>query len=308
MGNFLILCQLNFKSVLKSTQSSYLCAPMKKRLIFPFFIFVFAMLLGGCKSEYEKIRASGDTELIYKKAFELYDQEEYLRAQTLFELIIPAYRGRPELEKIYFTYAYTYYYLHKYILANYYFKTFAATFPTSSYKEEAEFMVGYASYQMSPSFRLDQTYSEKAIEEFETFVNNYPQSERVKECNRLIDEMRLKLEHKTFDEGRLYYDLRQYQAATVTFENLLKDFPETSNAEQVRLFIARSAYDLAENSVYEKQEERYKQAVSKAKDYLSKFKESKNVGEVQSIYNNSVKKLKSLTNGRYQDESAGAGS
>ena len=189
----------------KSPQPPYLCALMKKRLIFPLFTIVFVLLLGsGCKSEFEKIRASGDSELIHKKAFDLYEQEEYLRAQTLFELIIPAYRGRPELEKIYFTYAYTYYYLNKFILANYYFKTFAATFPTSALKEEAEFMVAYSSYQLSPSYRLDQTYSGKAIEEFENFVNNYPQSERVKECNRLIDELRLKLEHKTFTEGQLY--------------------------------------------------------------------------------------------------------
>ncbi len=292
----------------KSLQSPYLCAPMKKRLIFPLFAVVIFLLLGGCKSEFEKIRASGDTELIYKKAFELYEQEEYLRAQTLFELIIPAYRGRPELEKIYFTYAYTYYYMYKYILANYYFKTFAATFPTSTFKEEAEFMVAYASYQLSPSYRLDQTYSGKAIEEFETFVNNYPQSERVKECNRLIDELRLKLEHKTFIEGRLYYDLRQYQAAIVVLENLLKDFPETSNAEQIRLLIAKSSYDLAINSVFTRQEERYKKTVGYANDYLKKFSDSNNINEVQSIYNNSVKKLKSLTNGRYKDQSARAGS
>lgn len=292
----------------KSPQSPYLCAPMKKKLIFPIYMIVFVLLLGSCKSEFEKIRASGDTELIHKKAFELYEQEEYMRAQTLFELIIPAYRGRPELEKIYFTYAYTYYYINKFILANYYFKTFAATFPTSAYKEEAEFMVGYSSYRLSPTYRLDQTYSGKAIEEFETFVNNYPNSERVKECNRLIDELRLKLEHKTFNEGQLYYDLRQYQAAIVVFENLLKDFPETNNAEQVRLLIAKSSYDLASNSVFTKQEERYRQSVGYAQDYLSKFTDSKNKDEVQSIYNNSVKKLKSLTNGRYQDQSTRAGS
>ena len=292
----------------KSPQSPYLCAPMKKRLIFPSFAIIIVLLLGGCKSEFEKIRASGDTELIHKKAFDLYEQEEYLRAQTLFELIIPAYRGRPELEKIYFTYAYTYYYLNKFILANYYFKTFAGTFPTSAHKEEAEFMVAYSSYQLSPSFRLDQTYSGKAIEEFETFVNNYPQSERVKECNRLIDELRLKLEHKTFIEGQLYYDLRQYQAAIAVFENLLKDFPETNNAEQIRLLIAKSSYDLASNSIFTKQEERYLQAVGYAEDYLSKFSDSKNNIEVQTIYNNSVKKLKSLTNGRYQDQSARTGS
>lgn len=281
---------------------------MKKRFVILSFLAVLSVLATGCKSEFEKIRASGNTDLLYKKAFEYYEQRDYLRAQTLFELIIPAYRGKPELENIYFTYSDTYYKLNKFILANYYFKNFASTFPTSSLREEAEFMAAYSDYQMSPNFRLDQTYTNKAIDEFQTFVNTYPNSERVKECNRLIDEMRLKLEKKVFEEGKLYFDLKQYQAATVTFENLLKDFPETNNAEQVRYHIAKGYYLLAENSVYEKQEERFKQTATYAKDYLEKFKDSTNFKEIKSYYDNSIKKLKSLTNGRYQEQSPRIGS
>ncbi|MBK8562527.1 MAG: hypothetical protein IPN76_04080 [Saprospiraceae bacterium] len=84
---------------------------------------------------------------------------------------------------------------------------------------------------MSPGFRLEQTYTEKAIDDLQLFANTYPNSPRLKEVNRLIDEMRLKLEQKVFDEGLLYYNMRQYQAATTTFENLLKDFrkPATPN-------------------------------------------------------------------------------
>ena len=265
------------------------------------------MLSFGCKSEFEKIRGSGDTDKMYTKALEYYEQGEYLRSQTLLELIIPAYRGKPELEKIYYTYADTYYKLGKYIMANYYFKNFASTFPHSSQREEADFMAAYSNYQMSPGFRLEQTYTEKAIDDLQLFVNTYPSSPRLKESNRLIDEMRLKLEKKNYEEGILYFNLRQYQAATTTFENLLKDFPETSNAEQVRYHIAKANYLLAENSIFEKQEERYKSTVAYSKDYLDKFKDSDNYNEVKSFYNNSVKKLKSITNGRYQDQSAGAG-
>ncbi len=274
---------------------------MKNSLIV--FSFLSAILLGfvSCKSEFEKIRASGDVELIAKKAFDYYNQKEYQRAQALFELVIPAYRGRPELEQIYFDYAYTYYHLRRYILANYYFKNFSSTFPTSDKREEADFMAAYSNYHMSPSFRLDQTYTLKAIDEFEVFVNTYPNSDRIKECNRLIDEMRLKLERKTFDEGLLYYNLRQYQAATVTFENLLKDFPETKNAEQVRYYICKASYDLARNSIFDKQEERYKTAKGYAEEYLRKYPDGLYRKEIKQIFDESESKLKSITNGRYQN-------
>jgi outer membrane protein assembly factor BamD len=280
---------------------------MKKRLVQILSLLVIALLAFSCKSEYEKIRGSGDTDKMYTKAFEYYEQGEYLRAQTLLELIIPAYRGKPELEKIYYTYADTYYKLGKFIMANYYFKNFSTTFPNSAQREDADFMAAFSNYQMSPGFRLEQTYTEKAIDDLQLFANTYPNSPRLKEANRLIDEMRLKLEQKAYDEAMLYYNMRQYQAATTTFENLLKDFPETNNAEQVRYHMAKAYYLLAENSVFEKQEERYKQTVVYANDYLSKYKGNDNYSEVKSFYNNSVKKLKSITNGRYQDQSAGAG-
>ncbi|MDF1863699.1 MAG: outer membrane protein assembly factor BamD, partial [Saprospiraceae bacterium] len=276
---------------------------MKNQVVFILFICV--LIIGtGCKSGFEKIRASGDTELIYKKEFEYFETEEYQRSQTLFELIIPAYRGKAELEDIYYTYAYTYYNLGRYILANYYFKNFTTTFPNSEKKQDASFMAAYSNYELSPTYRLDQTYTNKAIDEFQIFVNTYPSSEKVAECNRLIDQMRLKLEKKTFEEAGLYFDLRQYQASTATFENLLKDFPETTKAEQVRYMMAKSAFLLAQNSIYEKQEERYKQVVSYSNDFLKKFKDSDNYKEVKSFYNNSIKRLKELTNGRYQDQSS----
>ena len=105
---------------------------MKKSIVYLLFFVVGCLVLGsGCKSNFEKIRASGDVDLIYKTAFDLYEAEEWQRAQTLFELIIPQYRGKKELEKIYNAYAYTYYNTGKYILANYYFKNFSTTFPNS---------------------------------------------------------------------------------------------------------------------------------------------------------------------------------
>jgi len=253
----------------------------------------------ACKTEFEKIRASGDTELLLKKAFEYYEKEEWNKAQTLFELVIGAYKGRTEAEKAYFYYAYTQYHQGKNILAAYYFKNFSNTFPNSQYREESDFMEGYSHYQLSPSFRLDQTYTEKAIDAFQLFVNTYPTSSRVEKCNNLIDEMRLKLEKKAFGEGQLYYNLRQYQSATQSFENLLRDFPDSPNAEQVRYLIIKSCYNLAENSIFTKQTERYELAVKNSENFLAKHPESPRKNEVESIFENSRKKIKSLENVRY---------
>ena len=229
------------------------------------------MLTTACKSSYEKIRTSGDADLLLKTALDYYEKEQYQRAQTLFELVLTNIRGKAEAEKANFQYAYTHYHLKQYVLAAYYFKNFANTFTNSNYREEASFMSAYANYRQSPTYRLDQTDSQKAIEEFQVFTNLFPESKRVEESNRLIDELRRKLEEKAFAEGELYYNLRQYQSAVISFDNLLRDYPESPDAERVRYLIAKGSYLLGENSVVDKKEERYLDAARRSADFLEKY-------------------------------------
>lgn len=263
------------------SENIVLLRPMRKMLALLLLSFVLVSV--ACKSNYEKIRTSNDPELIITKAFELYDKEDYQRAQTLFDLVLTSLRGDPRAEKAYFCYAYTHYHLKNYLLGAYYFKTFSNTFVNSSLREEAAFMSAYANYQLSPSYRLDQGSTREAIEEFQLFVNLFPNSARIEECNRLIDELRRKQEQKAFAEGQLYYNLRQYQSAVISFDNLLKDYPESPEAERVRFLIAKAEFLLAENSIIEKKELRYRETITRCNDFLEKYSQGKYAKEITSL-------------------------
>ncbi len=267
---------------------------MGKSFISYLFIGVFLLLGTSCKTEFEKIRNSPDQTLLYENAFKYYEAEEYLKAQTLFELVINSLRGKSESEKVYFYYAYTHYYLQKYVLASYYFKNFTNTFPNSQFREESDFMDAYSNYKMSPTFRLDQTYTTKAVEGFQLFVNTYPDSERVEECNKLIDICRNKMELKALNEAELYFDLRQYQSATHTYESILRDFPESKDAEKVRFMITKASYLLAENSVFLKQEERFNETIENAERFIARYPSSEFKKEAKDILKNSNKQLRSV--------------
>lgn len=276
-----------------------------KSSFLPLIFLLSLVCLSSCRTEFETIRASGDTKLLYSKANEFYEAEEWLKAQTLYELIIGSYRGKKEAEQIYFRYAYTHFHIKKYILASYYFKNFANTFATSEYREESDFMSAYANYKMSPTYRLDQSHTTKAIDEFQLFVNTYPSSERVSECNRIMDEIRIKLEQKAFAEAELYYNLKQYQSAMRSFENLLKEYPDTKNEEKIRFLMLKTSYLFASNSFLDKQEDRFRTTVDHYKTFKSKFARSSYRKEVNNIYKDSTKKLKDLGNDRYKNKSTG---
>ncbi len=257
-------------------------------------IFALLGLVSACKSKFEIVRTSGNPDLILQKAFEYYEKEEYQRALTLFDLVLNQIKGKDAAEKAYFQYAYAHYHTKQFVLAAYYFKNFSNTFVNSPYREEAAFMSAYSNYQQSPSYRLEQSNTIAAIEEFQTFVNLFPESKRVDECNKLIDECRRKLEQKAFAEGQLYYNTKQYQAAVLSFDNLLKDYPESPEAEQVRYLIVKSSYLLSINSVVDKKIERYTETVARCDAFLEKYPQSADVKEVKQIRKDAETELKAL--------------
>lgn len=259
-------------------------------LLFTGMLWMFA----SCKSEFERIRISGDADKILNKAFEYYEKGEYQRSQTLFDLVLNSIKGKEQAEKAYYYYAYTYYHLKQYTLAAYYFKNFANTFTSSPFREEAAYLSAYSNYLLSPTYRLDQASTRTAIDEFQLFVNLFPQSKRVSDCNKLIDQLRRKLEEKAFGEGELYFNLRQYQSAVISFDNLLRDYPESPDAERVRYLIAKSAFLLSENSVVEKKRERYTETITRCNDFLEKYPDGKYAKEIKQIRREAEDELKAV--------------
>ncbi len=259
------------------------------------FIILIASLLASCKSSFEQVRTSNDPERILKESLLYYDKGDYLRAQALMELVLNQYRGTPEGEELFFKYAYTHYHLNNFQLAATYFTNFNSTFPYSQFAEEAAFMSAYSNYKMSPSFRLDQEPSLDAINAFQDFADKYPNSDRVPQCNELIDELRLKLEEKAYNQGTLYYELGDYQAAVTSFQHMLSQYPESPRAEYVRFLILKSSFQYAINSVYDKRAERYATARTHYQEYINRYPTGKNVREARDINKQIEQESKNLS-------------
>ena len=162
-----------------------------------------AVLIASC-SDYQKVLKSTDYALKRKTALELYQKKDYQRAYPLLEELVAITRGTAGAEDLYFLYCYCNYYLDDLISAGYHFEQFAKTYPASEKAEEAAYMHAYCYYLGSPDFTLDQSNSVKAIEQMQLFVNKYPNSKRIAECNELIDKLRAKLEKKDLDLAMLY--------------------------------------------------------------------------------------------------------
>jgi outer membrane protein assembly factor BamD len=255
---------------------------------------IILLLLASC-SGYEKVLKSDDVNYKLSKANEYYDKRKYQKANGLYQSLLPVMKGTKDFEALYYRYAYTSFYLEDYLASSYHFKNFTEYFPSSKDAEEAEYMHAYSLYMQSPKPSLEQTNTIKAMEAMQSYINQHPQSKRVVEANNLITTMRKKLEEKDAGGAKLYYNIGQFKASTVAYQQMMVKYPESIDADYYLYMTARSFYHYAKESIIEKQEERYGNATSIIRELKESYPSSKYLTDAEklnTLVQNNINKLR----------------
>ena len=252
-----------------------------------------ALVLASC-NDFNRLVKSTDNDMKYEVAMDYYDRGDYNHALQLFDLLQAAYRNTPRGENITYRTAECYYKQKDFDIAAFYYNKFCATYPFSKNAERAAYMNAYCSYMLSPESGLDQTNTHEAIKHLRAYIERYPQSDSLERVNQLIDNLNEKLEEKDYNICRLYYRMGNYNSAITSFENMLKNHPNTKHREEILFDMASTYYDYAENSVAEKQRERYESCVEQCNTLTYLYPDSPYVSEAQAIAAKARKKLENI--------------
>jgi outer membrane protein assembly factor BamD len=237
---------------------------------------------------------SGSIDEKYDMAIKLYHEKDYSRALQLFDQLINVVRATDKSQRIYYYYAYCYYFQKDYTLASYYFKRYVNNYPTTPEAEECFYMGAYCLFMNSPVYTLDQTNTYEALKELQLFVNTYPTSKRVPECNDLIDKLREKLAAKDMRIAKMYYRMEDYAAAVLCFNNVLKEYPETKDKEEILYLIIKTYYKYAKSSIENKMKDRHNKTIQAYNDFIVMYPESNYLSEVKDLKAKSQKELDAL--------------
>ncbi len=230
---------------------------MRKHLIVMFAVFA----LSACNTPQSKALKSADKEYILKVANEKFEKKKWADALVLYERLSNLVAGTDDAPNVVYNSAYANYYDKNYKLAGHQFKNFAVTFPQDKRAEDASYMSALCFYEGSMDYNLDQTSTNLAINELQNFLNAYPNTDKVKNINELIDELTYKLEFKAYENARQYYKMADYKAAVVAFDNVLDDFPSTKLRAKIYDYLLKARYELAVNSVYDLKKDRIEDAL-----------------------------------------------
>ncbi len=259
----------------------------------PIVIVILLAVLTGCNG-YQKLLKSNDTELKYKKALEFYNEGDYYKAIQLLDNLRSVTRGTSRAEDVFYYYAQAHFKNKEYILASYYFKTFAKSFPRSEKREEALYMAAYCKYLQAPRYNLDQTVTKEAINELQLFIDRYPQSKLVIDASRLVNELEERLEKKQYENAMLYHKMERWEVAAYSLQVFLDEYPVTDYKQEALFFILDARFNYAQNSVKEKQKERYKEAVDAFENLIAEFPETRYKSKAEKIRARTVDALEEL--------------
>lgn len=253
--------------------------------------------LFSCRSE-DLIRPGDTLEVAFEKAMMQFNDEKYNDAVRAFETVISIGRGTDYGQEAQYYLAESYFRAERYLLAASEFDRYAQYHPDSNRRQEVDFKEALCYYYMSPRYRLDQTYTRRAIEEFRLFRTRYPDSERAGEAAEYIEELRNKLAHRDYNAADFYMRTSRYNSAAIYYGLVIDNYPESKWAERALVKQIEAYVLYAENSVEERQAERYEKALESYNTYLQLFPQGDNRSRAEDLFDRAMDGL-----GQLEDDS-----
>ena len=210
--------------------------------------FSFSIIFYGCSSN--KFIRDIDYEAEFEKGKFALSYKKYVRAQDHFNTVVIGASHTELGDDALFYLGETYYYMGDKLLAIAEYDRLIRRMSFSPYVEKARYRICESYVILSPKYFRDQTYSEKAIEKLQEFIDDYPNSDNREEAQSNIKILRNKLSRKVYDTGILYIKMEEYKSALIAFKQVVdfyydSEYNELAHMKTIACYIYRNEFEEA---------------------------------------------------------------
>jgi outer membrane protein assembly factor BamD len=173
-----------------------------------------------------------DYDLEFEKGKTALSKKKFIKAQSHFNTVVIG-ASHTELgdDALFFLGEAHFYAKKEELLAVAEYDRLIRRMPFSSYVERARYRICEAYVRMSPKYYRDQTYSEKALEKLQEYIDDYPSSDNRLKAQEEILVLREKLSKKAYNSGLLYMKMEEYSAAMLGFNKVIESYYDTDFVE-----------------------------------------------------------------------------
>jgi len=268
---------------------------MRKTISIVLFYLLALAVFSGC-SGYNKIVKASDYNTKYSLAKTYFMEGHFTSCSSILEECVAYQRGTAQAEESMYLLATCYYNIGDYLSASQYYMACYRSFPNSTYSENCLYWSGKSLFLDTPDPRLDATSTENAIMQLQRFVEAYPSSKFRPDAEQMIYTMYDRLVEKEVGTAELYYSMgnylgNNYRSSIIVAQNALRDYPYTKYREKLSMLVLKAKFQMAQESVLEKRDDRYRDAIDEYYAFKNEFPESSYMKEADKMFRISTKNL-----------------
>jgi outer membrane protein assembly factor BamD len=205
-----------------------------------------ALVLGACSTSKPTMMSTGNSQFEerFKQGKTAYEKGDYLTSQVIFDEVRLQAPTSEFAAEAAFLEGMSRYYSSTYISAAVDFRAVRRNYPTSPFADRSQYMVAESYYALSPRPELDQTYTQYAINEYQTFLRDCPRAGKslADSAEMRITELRNKQAMKILLAAELYIKLVDRKSALQYFGRVVDSYYDTPAAVESELRIAEVQY------------------------------------------------------------------
>ncbi len=225
---------------------------------------VFSLILVIFACGGNKPKPNMTTEERFAYAMKLFKDKNYFEARTQFRIIILNAPGSAIVDQAQFYLAECHFNMDEFITAASEDEKLVRLYPQSGLLDDAQYKIALCYDKLSPKSDLDQKYTQKAIDEYQRFMEEFSTSELAGEVEKRLFTLRSKLAKKEFDTGNLYRKMTLYEAALYSFDDVLNHYYDSRYAELALFYKGECLFKLL----------RWREAKAALEEFVQKFPKS----------------------------------
>lgn len=185
--------------------------------------------------------------ILYEKALNEINHGRYDVGRLTLQTLINTYPDSEYLSKAKLTIADSYYReggISGLTQAELEYKDFITFFPTAPEAPMAQYRAGMAHFRLMSKADRDHAEAKQAEAEFKEFLTKYPDSPVAVRVKGRLREVQEVLGEGNYEIAKFYYDRRAYPAAESRFKQIISDYPDYSQGDAARWYLAQSLTSL----------------------------------------------------------------